>query len=449
MDSLTQNALQAYAAAQKSSLDAVSGHLSAFSVSEVESGGGSCNTPPSVLQSGGEDMAWIGLGVYWPESSQLTQLDALRVQAVSSESPVLWEHAGRHFAIQPGGGRLGDDQRAMRFAICFESGGIRYGVQRVALPCGETPNVYALVGSLACMEGGGLAGRFAEVQAVIASLGGKIQFDKLSRVDICADLADDGIQELSEQCILRRFITSARKGAAYWEGRDYTGVTIGKHPLLLNIYDKAAELRDKPDPAKWVYMCRHRWGGAPETAIRAEFQIAGEKLREFGISTVQDYLERGAGMAETLFTEWFRVVLPFDRKNRHHDRAEVHPLWKKVQEAFRGWLGKAAPIRRVWQPRVDVEGLLVQALGCVLRAEIESDCGAGGTGVLSPMEVLERAFTRFQGFMMRDSQVGRYWDRVSEKACRAMGRQTTTFREMEDSPPLMELGELRKVGATC
>ncbi|NLE58807.1 MAG: hypothetical protein GX616_10625, partial [Planctomycetes bacterium] len=152
---------------------------------------------------------------------------------------------------------------------------------------------------------------------------------------------------------------------------EYYGGTVefGRRPLILQIYDKRAEVLSKQNPRQRALMLDRRWGGTmPQQAVRVEFRVGRAKLREFGIDTPEDFYRKRRALIDYLCRDWFRFTVgPVDRLNT--TRAVTLPLWEQVHEAFAAWAGQ--PNGEVLAPLpkgpVDVTGLLKQGHG-VLKA---------------------------------------------------------------------------------
>ena len=76
----------------------------------------------------------------------------------------------------------------------------------------------------------------------------------------------------------------------------------------------------------------------PLRAIRVEYQLRREKLKQLGVDSLADWLEKRAVIVHYLTHSWFRLTDgPVDRK--HPDRTPILPEWCEVQKAFLAWTG--------------------------------------------------------------------------------------------------------------
>ena len=153
-----------------------------------------------------------------------------------------------------------------------------------------------------------------------------------------------------------------------------TGITAGKAPLLLNIYDKVFERMGKVDQLYLQALIDRRWHGTvPHTAARVEYQIRRTWLIDNGISSPEDFFCISGSLCEKLTHDWFRLTTePVDRKNKHQSRAATHPLWIGVQEAFAELFGapegELVPIER---DKVTPIQLARQGRGCLLNCLLQ------------------------------------------------------------------------------
>ncbi|MEO0477581.1 MAG: hypothetical protein AAF085_16680, partial [Planctomycetota bacterium] len=101
----------------------------------------------------------------------------------------------------------------------------------------------------------GLANVLGQMNYLIERLGAVSIANKVSRVDVALDLAGTPVTAFTEPYDLGWFVTRARKrrrhehglaGGRYSEGYRDTGLSVGKSPLGLKIYDKLVEVLRNP-----------------------------------------------------------------------------------------------------------------------------------------------------------------------------------------------------------
>lgn len=266
--------------------------------------------------------------------------------------------------VWPTGARIGKEGPYYAFVVEFE--GVIIMIQDRAAPNGECPNVLVTIEGLACLERGDL-GCLELAYDLIRHLGGEIDRVKLSRIDFCVDMPGMGMDEFAAAATERRYVSRLKRH----HGWDSGGRTIlfGKPPLQLEVYDKLAEVIAKQNPRQRALMLDRRWGGTmPQQAVRVEFRIWREKLREFGIDSPDDFYRKRRTLVDYLCQDWFRFMADsVDRLNT--SRAITLPLWTQVHEAFAAWAGQPNGEKLEPLPRgpVDVTNLLKSGYG-LLRA---------------------------------------------------------------------------------
>ena len=264
--------------------------------------------------------------------------------------------------MSPAGLELGELGKGPYMAYRFACEGLTFLVEDCPAPRGNCSNVRFNAPGKVCLQHGGL-GCLELARDIVRQAGGEIDMEVLSRVDMCLDLTGVGMDPFWDAAREKRYVTSSKLRSDI-EHYSRT-LRFGKRPLSLSIYDKLSQVRSKQDPGLLALMVDRRWGGVvPRRAVRVEFSLGREKLKEFGIGSPDDYFRlRGALVAE-LCTRWFRLTeSKVDRRNT--TRAVTLPLWSQVHEAFAAWAGQPngevlAPLPR---GPVNVDHLLKQCHG--------------------------------------------------------------------------------------
>lgn len=233
-------------------------------------------------------------------------------------------------------------------------------------------NGWAVLEGRDCLLVGSRPGLEA-VRALIRLLGGRIEQEKLTRVDLTLDVAGLPFDELVRPFESEQYITTARKRSMHADGGHMTGVAVGQSPCRLVMYDKRREVLHKADGELLAALAQRRWGGSvPDHAIRVEFSVRRRVLLDNGISSPDDYLRLRGSLAQKLTGEFFRMTDgPVDRENKHQSRAAVLPLWADIQRAFRDWAGEpTGELAPLDLSNVDASRLAKQAIGCIRRAAL-------------------------------------------------------------------------------
>ncbi len=330
----------------------------AFSFDPTAPGGEgeSSNTPSPKTTTGGED--WLSVNFYidfeteyfeeLADKLNLAQAAAIDLASKShSETTPLFhdeiELNGIRFIVAPRGSRLGTGNKALGMKWRLQSEhGITVMLANRAEAHKTTPNM-AMVATSTVLMRRGFDTVWALMQDYVKALGGRIRTNKISRVDVCVDLADVSVEEFCTPFSQNWVVSRARQRDLYESGvfisshkvgRRPTGFAIGKTPLRLRVYDKLLEVSKSPE--KLPLLATKRWGYLPMCATRVEYQISRAKLKQFGVDTVEDWIEKRLAIVGKLTLEWFRLTDgPVDQK--HANRSPVLPLWLKAREAFFEW----------------------------------------------------------------------------------------------------------------
>lgn len=324
------------------------------------------------LRTGGEDTIDAALYVNWSDPAwEIITFALSKAQHEAQESQEI--DAGvtsidgtRALLVKPSGSHMGDFHGPF-YKWRFECEGITYLVMNRQHRHETMPNVAVHVGSALLMEHGSKSIR-EKVYATIRAMGGIIAENKLSRVDPNVDIAGVSVSEFVKKFIDRHFLCRARKldlqlGTVHMDGYNYTGFCVGRGDIRLRIYDKLLEC--KHQPLKLEILERTRWGTMPTAATRVEFQLRREALKEFGVSSWEDWEEKRASVCTYLCSEWFHFTDEAVDRN-HTDRANTWSEWEAVQSAFSQWTGTADAAERNKKPRrVNAVALARQAVGCL------------------------------------------------------------------------------------
>jgi hypothetical protein len=212
--------------------------------------------------------------------------------------------------------------------------------------------------------------------ALIDALFGEVSDRKLSRVDLCLDVCNLSVTEMVSLVRSQQFVSRASHVKVHDNlvSGMITGITAGKAPLLLNVYDKAMERLGKVDQLYLQALIDRRWhGSTPYPAARIEYQLRRPWLMENGVSSPEDFFRLSGSLCEKLTHDWFRLTTePVDRKNKHQSRATTHPLWIGVQDAFADLFGQPqgelVPIDR---DKVTPIQLARQGRGCLVNCLLQ------------------------------------------------------------------------------
>jgi hypothetical protein len=184
--------------------------------------------------------------------------------------------------------------------------------------------------------------------------------------------------------------------AAYLRGREWSGFTFGRGPLMARVYSKTLEAKSKPLSAILLRAYEEHHGPITGHVVRVEFQLMPEALSEMVVpgdgSDVRDwdtFLWAVPSIWAYLTRHWLVLRAREHGYSRMRD-APVDPLWVLVQEAF--CEGGGTPVVREKRlGAVDVVALARQALGAFMTAKVVA-------GVTASFERVWQAFFRRLGF---------------------------------------------------
>jgi hypothetical protein len=255
----------------------------------------------------------------------------------------------------------------------------------------EEQNFRVEIGSHCLRHFGGIEGAWAWVKTNLGGMGGVVDFHRLSRVDPYVDIVGVPLTEFQRRFRDDCWIGRARDDGMFRQNgierqeelgtvfyrkamRD-SGVTLGKSPLMLRIYDKLLEL----ELPKNAYKRDTYFSGfetEPEHVTRIEFEIRRKVIREMlgrkqRIDTVEDYLRLKPNVWAYLVQEWFRMTADVvDKEHRNHDRSIMWDVWELVQDALGRGHEPVVRDRRVGVPdlRTGLRQGMMRGLGELVNA---------------------------------------------------------------------------------
>ncbi|MEM6551074.1 MAG: hypothetical protein AAF750_02875 [Planctomycetota bacterium] len=344
--------------------------------------------------TGGEDwLEWswsIAWERGWPELREVLQSAKAMASRgmVEGEALDVFEFGGQPAVMSPGGARLGRGNKGPYMPWRFTSQGLVFLVADRAEPHRTLPSVVVRADGRACLTVPAEK-LWDRAGNLLASLGGRVQRERLTRVDPCLDLPGVAIGPIMEAYEAGAFVTRA-KAHQINRGNRGTTVYIGRSPQL-RVYDKLAELNAKGDVVKHALTAYHRWSGVePRAATRAEFQLDRLTLKSRGIDTVRDYFDKRADLVAYLANDWVRFTT--ERPDpTHTTRARTLPMWSMIQRGFADWVGRPIGVPLDPLPRESYETslLIKSALGLVMTAAVRRGKTFGTEGDLLRFAAVE------------------------------------------------------------
>jgi hypothetical protein len=150
----------------------------------------------------------------------------------------------------------------------------------------------------------------------------------VSRVDLHADFQRWRLGGEDRE----RFLCRAKARTTYEEDGRWTGFIFGRRKtgtFSARIYDKTEELR-RTKAGYWedIWGPTYRRG---EQVVRVEFELAGQALREFGVSRPDEVIAAAGSLWMYLTHEWLTYRSP--NADATKARWPVAPEWESVQRA--------------------------------------------------------------------------------------------------------------------
>jgi len=166
---------------------------------------------------------------------------------------------------------------------------------------------------------------------LLNGVGGFINETKVSRLDLCLDLLIPA--RTWRLKLFEHAVTFAQTRDFFVRCGQFTGGSIGRGRFSARIYDKVYEI-EKKSLKTWMYDIwniqkvegRHR-------AIRVEFQLRREGLRELAFNTVWQVLNNPRAIWAYCTREWLTFVN--DRELHKRDQVLLS-FWKTIQDQFLG-----------------------------------------------------------------------------------------------------------------
>lgn len=148
-----------------------------------------------------------------------------------------------------------------------------------------------------------------------------------SRVDVFADVQGWNLHPDDRHC----FVTRATRRNTHEESEVLTGFEFGRRTsktVMARLYDKTLDVRHKG--ADWWPAV---WGSAYDVSrpvLRIEFEFGRTGLKQFGVDTASDALDRAPGLWQQATGEWLSHRTPTSDSTR--SRWPVSSQWRQVQQ---------------------------------------------------------------------------------------------------------------------
>ncbi len=309
----------------------------------------------NILASGVDSLV-ISMGIEWKDESFFIALEELKEKAkqYSLDYPGNIKHFNNEevypFTIKPNGTK--------GFSWILNGADFTYKIANSVQP-GSRPNGMIEFRSEALWRLGP-ADVLRIALNIIEANGGHIIKANLSRVDLCLDFLMP--EERWAQDLADFVVSRATDSGIYKRNNKLTGIRIGKGIISARLYDKPLEIEQQSKKV-WMFDI---WGleEVPEgkKVIRIEFQLRREVLKELGIKTANDLLQKNDQVWAYCTKNWLKFQ---DRPGLHHTQRSTFRWYEEIQDGFQGIQG-AEPLIREKAVSMDKKRLMQQVNGLVL-----------------------------------------------------------------------------------
>lgn len=170
---------------------------------------------------------------------------------------------------------------------------------------------------------------------------------KILRIDVCVDSDKTPFKRSDVENVSTRargksnhFVTNE-----YFSGKKFSGFTVGSgDPLLLRIYNKTLEVRTSQKTWFHDIWENANWNKQKDV-WRVEFQIRRKGLKEFGISSIDDFFIMENNLWAYLTGKWITLRKPSTDSNA--SRWPIDPRWIRIQKSEMNQLFSPAIRKRV------------------------------------------------------------------------------------------------------
>lgn len=186
-----------------------------------------------------------------------------------------------------------------------------------------------------------------DLRALLKVLGSIDYMPKVSRIDLFVDFCSSYSMESWDR---HAWVTRAQTVNQYAVSGEFSGWSIGmgSEAMIGRLYDKLLEIASSNKAYLVPLWQEARWNPEQDGHVwRLEFEFKRDILSQFGIQPFSTALTNLNGLWSYASTEWLKLTLPGDDKNR--SRWSVHPLWGYLSSVDFETAG--GPLSRVFSPQ--------------------------------------------------------------------------------------------------
>ena len=291
----------------------------------------------------------------------LERLEAAKLRAVDSETPVYFPLAGLTWTVKTvpkgkGSNSLPYVLSCAGLELSLAPGGPGRPVVRVDVTgryCSQF-NAQELLVHLKCL---------------IAATGVRVErYGVPSRLDIRGDVAGLSVARAAELYNRDHVVCRADEDGLHREHSKPNALLFGTRGgrVYCRIYDKVAELK-KDDDKRNAWLSSNGLQVMPDVVTRVEFELRGEFFREtFPCRTIDEVFWNLGALVKYLMEDWLRFCSSLDR--RHTKRSKTVAWWSWLKSKMIAQAGMMGERPKRESLPADPTKLAKQVIGCLSSA---------------------------------------------------------------------------------
>lgn len=189
---------------------------------------------------------------------------------------------------------------------------------------------------------------------------GKIEEEKISRVDLCTHTSDIDFITNYETSYKGKFKKDSVNVLNY-TNKKINSITFGSRKgknIYCRIYNKILEVKEKKNKM-WFFDIWQNNNLDINNVWNLEFELKNEFLREFKIKTIEDLEKKLKDIWIYLTTQW---LVKIDKINVRVERCPINEKWIEIQNAYDNF-NSTGLIKREKQKNMDAEALIPNIIG--------------------------------------------------------------------------------------
>lgn len=319
--------------------------------------------PPRVVRN--LDFLKVNFWIEWEDSRFLQEVEGLKIFAQAQDVDSVPYHC-------PGGFDWNVSRTGTKsYNFVLSSGDITLLFNRRRAN-GVVPTMRMEIGSVSCWTPGYFH-LYERILRWIQLLGGQVVKETVSEIHLAADFIGVDINDI-DIVNDEKWIRRGHKFKMHKHRRNLEGISIGKDNLMLRIYDKVFELKNKSPHKQPVFA--EVWSVKSyddEPVTRVEYQIKREILMQFQekINTVKDLLFSLQSVWKYCTNDWSRFCKTIVNRNHNQTHAANAEFWMMVTEVV--WSGVSDIVRSGKKSHKDVESLRKQLRGLAMTISLFFD----------------------------------------------------------------------------